>query len=51
MDNNGSKLNDKSELPTELELENTVDTERNVVCSGVAIRRSGCWYHNLPRRQ
>ena len=26
MDNNGSKLNDKSELPTELRLENTVDT-------------------------
>jgi hypothetical protein len=26
MDNNGSKLNDKSELPTEFELENTVDT-------------------------
>ena len=26
MDNNGSKLNDKSELPSELELENTVDT-------------------------
>ena len=26
MDNNGSKLNDKSELPTELKLENTVDT-------------------------
>ena len=25
MDNNGSKLNDKSELPTELKLENTVD--------------------------
>ena len=25
MDNNGSKLNDKSELPSELELENTVD--------------------------
>ena len=24
MDNNGSKLNDKSELPSELELENTV---------------------------
>ena len=26
MDNNGSKLSDKSELPTELELENTLDT-------------------------
>jgi hypothetical protein len=26
MDNNGSKLNDKSELPTELKLENTMDT-------------------------
>ena len=26
MDNNGSKLNDKSELPAELWLENTVDT-------------------------
>ena len=26
MDNNGSKLNDKSELPAELRLENTVDT-------------------------
>ena len=26
MNNNGSKLNDKSELPTELRLENTVDT-------------------------
>jgi hypothetical protein len=26
MDNNGSKLNDKSEVPSELELENTVDT-------------------------
>ena len=26
MDNNGSKLNDKSEVPTELKLENTVDT-------------------------
>jgi hypothetical protein len=26
MDNNGSKLNDKSELPSGLELENTVDT-------------------------
>jgi hypothetical protein len=26
MDNNGSKLNDKPELPSELELENTVDT-------------------------
>ena len=26
MDNNGSKLNDKSELPSELELENTMDT-------------------------
>ena len=26
MENNGSKLNDKSELPSELELENTVDT-------------------------
>ena len=26
MDNNGSKLNDKSELPSELELQNTVDT-------------------------
>ena len=25
MDNNGSKLSDKSELPTELKLENTVD--------------------------
>ena len=26
MDNNGSKLSDKSELPAELKLENTVDT-------------------------
>jgi hypothetical protein len=26
MDNNGSKLNDKSELPSELELENTLNT-------------------------
>ncbi len=26
MDNNGSKLSDKSELPTELRLENTMDT-------------------------
>ena len=26
MDNNGSKLNDKSELPIELKLENSVDT-------------------------
>ena len=26
MDNNGSKLSDKSELPTKLKLENTVDT-------------------------
>ena len=26
MDNNGSKLNDKSELPSELKLENTMDT-------------------------
>ena len=26
MDNNGSKLSDKSELSTELKLENTVDT-------------------------
>ena len=26
MGKNGSKLNDKSELPTELRLENTVDT-------------------------
>ena len=26
MDNNGSNLNDKSELPTELKLENTMDT-------------------------
>ena len=26
MDNNGSKLNDKSELPSELELENTMET-------------------------
>ena len=26
MDNNGSKLNDKFELPTELKLENTMDT-------------------------
>jgi hypothetical protein len=26
MDNNGSKLNDKPELPSELELENTMDT-------------------------
>ena len=26
MDNNGSKQSDKSELPTELKLENTVDT-------------------------
>jgi hypothetical protein len=26
MDNNGSKLSDKSELPSKLELENTVDT-------------------------
>jgi len=26
MDNNGSKLNDKSELPTKLRRENTVDT-------------------------
>ena len=26
MDNNGSKLNDKSELPSELKLENTLDT-------------------------
>jgi hypothetical protein len=26
MDNNGSKLNDESELPTELKLENAVDT-------------------------
>jgi hypothetical protein len=26
MDNNGSKLSDKSELPTELKLENTVAT-------------------------
>ena len=26
MDNNGSKLSDKSELPTELKLENTMDT-------------------------
>jgi hypothetical protein len=25
MDNNGSKLSDKSELPTELKLENTMD--------------------------
>jgi hypothetical protein len=26
MDNNGSKLNDKSELPSELKLENTMGT-------------------------
>jgi hypothetical protein len=26
MDNNGSKLNDKSKLPSELKLENTLDT-------------------------
>ena len=26
MDKNGSKLNDKSELPSELKLENTMDT-------------------------
>jgi hypothetical protein len=26
MDNNGSKLGDESKLPTELKLENTVDT-------------------------
>ena len=26
MDNDGSKLSDKSELPTELKLENTMDT-------------------------
>jgi hypothetical protein len=26
MDNNGSKLSEKSELPTKLKLENTVDT-------------------------
>ena len=26
MDNNGSKPSDKSEVPTELELENTLDT-------------------------
>ena len=26
MDNNGSKLSDESELPTELKLENTLDT-------------------------
>ena len=26
MDKNGNKLSDKSELPTELELENTLDT-------------------------
>ena len=26
MDKNGSKLNDKSEVPSELELENTMDT-------------------------
>jgi hypothetical protein len=26
MDNDGSKLSDKSEVPTELKLENTVDT-------------------------
>ena len=26
MDNNGSKLSDKSELPTKLKLENTMDT-------------------------
>jgi hypothetical protein len=26
MDNNGSKLNDKSELPSELKLGNTMDT-------------------------
>ena len=26
MDNDGSKLSDKSELPTKLKLENTVDT-------------------------
>jgi len=26
MDNDGSKLSDKSELPTELKLENTLDT-------------------------
>jgi len=26
MDNNGSKLNDKSGVPSELELENTMDT-------------------------
>jgi len=26
MDNNGKKLNDESEAPTELKLENTVDT-------------------------
>ena len=26
MDNDGSKLSDQSELPTELKLENTVDT-------------------------
>jgi len=26
MDNNGSKLSDKSELPSELRIENTVDT-------------------------
>jgi hypothetical protein len=26
MDNNGSKLNDKSEVPSELESENTMDT-------------------------
>ena len=53
MDKNGSKLSDESELPTELKLENTVNTsgERNVVRSSGAIRCSGCWDHNLSRRQ
>jgi hypothetical protein len=37
MDNNGSKLNDKSKLPSELKLENTLDTSRMWFAAAVLV--------------
>jgi hypothetical protein len=51
MDNNGSKLNDKSELPTELELENTVETSAMWFAAAMLFACSGRRHHNLSRRQ
>jgi hypothetical protein len=51
MNKNGSKLSDESEVPTELKLENTVDTSGMWFAAGVLFAVLAASIINLPHRK